>query len=643
MLKRVGVIPMFTLLSILLGCSADRGWQNDFRFGLNPNEPSVRHKLIPQYFDSVNEQGEQFYLYYFTRGPKRQEQPEKPVKTILFCAGGPGQVFWSSQVDLFLADLETDYRVVYFHLRGAGFSQFPESNSYDRYLRTKYAVRDIEKIFLDLQKDDPRFKKWDAVVGFSYGTVLAQQYTAKNPGSVAKLVLASAGSKHPFKKPIEDPARKKFVSDLASGYGTLLEDILRFDGGLATQTFGKQFPKFFDLVERPDYNKDQAINDITTQLTEIFSIQDSALLSADPLIDFYDELKKLDAQVKQSKNQVSDLQKLMRYDRQFFIDLKEFRNDGWGEAAEPGASNDKEIAARALRISAQLLMLGRKKINVEERFKEIVHIPTTDLCISIVDAKSQLSEQIRDDAKAYGIWCDNNKCVCRARETTGNNRFAGSRRVFYNMAIYDGLDAGFLDTWAHNSRTAIPDLIKEEQWWQRDPFIRNIGFVWNEEPHVWDPGEAQCRHSVPTLLLRGKADPVTAGQQTDYIFDAALLGPRYLVEFDGVGHALNVPKIEQARLPKGAKTSDCGINPTKTIQTRSCIVESFIADKFETIEDVLVLYQDRYALSSEHRTWISDNPVRCDVVKKAVDTIASDREKAGTSASPICKVRSNPS
>src|SRR5215472_16573111 len=101
MLKRVGVIPMFTLLSILLGCSADRGRQNDFRFGLNPIEPSVRHKLIPQYFDSVNEQGEQFYLYYFTRGPKRQEQPEKPVKTILFCAGGPGQVFWSSQVDLF--------------------------------------------------------------------------------------------------------------------------------------------------------------------------------------------------------------------------------------------------------------------------------------------------------------------------------------------------------------------------------------------------------------------------------------------------------------------------------------------------------------------------------------------------------------
>ena len=156
MLRYAGVVPMVTLVSVLIGCSADRSWQNDFRFGL-ATKPYTRHELIPQYFDSANERGEKFYLYYFTNGPRQKSQ--RPVKTILFCAGGPGEVFWP-EGELWLRELEEEHRVVYFHLRGAGFSQFPESNKYDVYLRSKYAVRDIEQIFEDVKKHDSTFKKW---------------------------------------------------------------------------------------------------------------------------------------------------------------------------------------------------------------------------------------------------------------------------------------------------------------------------------------------------------------------------------------------------------------------------------------------------------------------------------------------------
>ena len=76
---------------------------------------------------------------------------------------------------------------------------------------------------------------------------------------------------------------------------------------------------------------------------------------------------------------------------------------------------------------------------------------TVDLCNSISDPKSRMNEQIRADAKVYGIWCNNNICICRESDTAGDSRFVGSRRVFYNMAIYDGLDAGFLDNWSFDT------------------------------------------------------------------------------------------------------------------------------------------------------------------------------------------------
>jgi pimeloyl-ACP methyl ester carboxylesterase len=102
------------------------------------------------------------------------------------------ELFWLDS----LRDKSNGFNVVYFHLRGTGFSQIPPSNEFDKFLRTKYAVNDLEKIRQDFLGVD---KSWDAVVGHSYGCILAQQYAASEHGTkIEKLILIAPTSNHLF-------------------------------------------------------------------------------------------------------------------------------------------------------------------------------------------------------------------------------------------------------------------------------------------------------------------------------------------------------------------------------------------------------------------------------------------------------------
>jgi len=156
-------LTVLTALLFLTSCSLDRNWRYDQSLGLGPTE---RLLWVPYDPSKPSIPATEFPLYYFT---KKQFDGRKP--TILFCAGGPGQIVRSNVP--YLESLSEDYNVVYFHFRGSGFSQFPLSNSYDIYLRTRYAVEDIERIRKELGVG-----RWEAIVGYSYGTVVAQQYAA---------------------------------------------------------------------------------------------------------------------------------------------------------------------------------------------------------------------------------------------------------------------------------------------------------------------------------------------------------------------------------------------------------------------------------------------------------------------------------
>jgi pimeloyl-ACP methyl ester carboxylesterase len=123
-----------------------------------------------------------FSLYYFVKD-QTYNQDEKPENTILFVAGGPGQ--------LILPDTENfvdmyGYRVVYFHVRGSGFSQIPDGSAYDKFLTTSYIVKDIERI-----REDLKITQWKAVIGHSYGAVVAHEYARNYGGYVDKVVLSA--------------------------------------------------------------------------------------------------------------------------------------------------------------------------------------------------------------------------------------------------------------------------------------------------------------------------------------------------------------------------------------------------------------------------------------------------------------------
>src|SRR6266576_322909 len=175
-----------------------KSWNTGERAGLG-NTAGYIQKLISVPLMRKNPQAGDFDLYYFR--PDFASNPtafEKLDKTILFCLGGPGRVLkphdniWFRELSLY------GYKIVYFHLRGSGFSQLPESDDGDEYIRTDYAADDIEKIREDVFENN-RNKPWDAVIGYSYGAVLAQQYTKKYPAAVKKLVLIGPISLDKFK------------------------------------------------------------------------------------------------------------------------------------------------------------------------------------------------------------------------------------------------------------------------------------------------------------------------------------------------------------------------------------------------------------------------------------------------------------
>ena len=139
-----------------------------------------------------------FDLYYFVRMPSSGKAP----KTVVFCAGGPGVFIGPTTINLYTDFLiNNGYNVVHYHPRGAGFSQIPAQNKYDRFLRTSYVVQDIEAIrkhFLGPTQ------KWDAVIGYSFGTVVAQYYAGEYKSNLERLILIGTQSRHAFQT-LPDP------------------------------------------------------------------------------------------------------------------------------------------------------------------------------------------------------------------------------------------------------------------------------------------------------------------------------------------------------------------------------------------------------------------------------------------------------
>ena len=508
------------LLLSLISCTAHKNWSLTERAGgLGPTE-----RIIPAWINPGVHADGQFGLYYFTTYPFDKSKP-----TILYCAGGPGIIVRfdpkKNYLD-FLADRmpSSGYNVVYFHLRGSGISQIPPSNLYDRFLRTSYAVEDIELI-----REDLGINSWDAVVGSSYGTVLAQQYAKRygGEGKVNKLVLIAPLSRH-FAVDALDRTREKMIE--------IQLDTLK---------------KLYDSDEALAY---EDVEEIAKKTGNTLREAEEDFRGVQFVIDNYDQLKG------------ELLKRRLNYGFRFFRALRELRNVGWN-----GWTPQKLALQEAISIA---------------------------IAEELLRSKPQKLQRFLMKKKAGPKW-DSTETELKNLDEP---KSPSAMRVFYVVSIYDGVSIEFVEEWMKGDRRDIRDAIRKAAGRAHvedsvNESIEKVGITHDELIAPWDP--SKFSHAIPTLILKGGADPVTAGGQAEYIYTNGVVGPRTLMEFSGVGHEMDVPQV-QVKNPSDDTLRICQKTQQPATDTLplvldpllNCVISSFLQQDSLKFKDTMKSLQD---------------------------------------------------
>jgi pimeloyl-ACP methyl ester carboxylesterase len=437
-------------------------WPANERAGLRTfNQYTERLITVP--LNPENEEDGYFDLYYYIH---RATGISPGLKTVLFCSGGPGEIVRPGDDNFldFLVDKNTAYQVVHFHLRGSGFSQIPASNKFDRFLRTSYAVEDIERIRVAVLGDN----HWDGIVGYSYGAVLAHRYVAtKEYGkNVRKLILIGPMSMHKFKQ--RSTVREAF-DDYVKAVQQIRHEILERI-----------------IAENDDLKTVLASNvkEIATQLDSIYDEIESTFGSEKFIADHYDALQE---ELKWTES------KLAKLPRVFFEKLRDLRNFGWNPIDIDGVRSRQVEAVKVI----------------------------------VVSLKPELQRQLGAIEPSRNFPYDPDY---------------GAYRALYVFRINDGLDRKYLKESSLKDETQnIQDILRRSSGTAEiNQYYKKIGRLNHLE--VWDP--ADYKHGVDTVILKGKADPVSADGQAERYFDEALTGNKALIEFDGVGHSFDFPYIK---------------------------------------------------------------------------------------------------
>ena len=492
------------------GCmSSTNLWQEGDR-GTQFSIETDAQRVISVPLDPYNPLAGRFDLNYFIR----HQKGDRPKKTVLYIAGGPGEFVEVSQGNLTPASFVTlnEYNQIYFHLRGAGRSQINPSNQYDKYVRTTYAVHDIEEIRQDLIRQDLMRPdgKWDAIIAWSYGTVLAQQYTSLHQSHVDKLILISPLSNHNLAA-----SGEKRRTEARQIWRRTLENI--YDAKQYPKLVSRNDPRvkeFFDLEPRDKLKILDTVFGSTdaygTYTPGVIENVESAFGSLQFVMDNYDYLAKL-GELKRYD--------LDRYRCSFFYSLHSLRLLGW---------------------------IGDN-----------------------LDNQTDAAKNIRDAILGNRTSASANDCV-------GNRPF--SQRAFYSIGYRDGTNSRFVREYLANGRKEARDALRKSAGEAHEKrgvneYVEKLGIDDDDEVEPWDP--ADYKHSRPTLILKGNADPIVVGDQAEHFLTDALLGPRILISFEGVGHELNLPNIKLAQAFHGTialqKTRLPPINVREVIGTATGI------------------------------------------------------------------------
>jgi pimeloyl-ACP methyl ester carboxylesterase len=376
------------------------------------------------------------------------------------------------------------YKIVYFHLRGSGFSQLPASTDHDQYIRTKYAVDDLEEIRRDFFKKDQE-RPWDAVVGYSYGAVLAQQYAEQHPKYVNKLILIGPISLAKFVDTNSAETATAYA-EYQEAVNTIRREII--DGIYKLKMFTDEQSTLHITVDQK-----QRITELLFGTQGIFQRIEEYFGNEQAIIDHYDVLSATNSDGKSLLERTK-----LNYGTRFFQALRDLHRYG--------SRTDNDGA-----------------VNQEAKLSEIGEV---------------MAKELRIVETEYS---------CHRQNVVELTNAPRSQRVFETMAVYDGLNRRFIKEWISGGRKDVAQCIKRAagEGWGDDYPGKTVGIVAKTEPEgisiePWSP--AGHKHDKPTMILKGGADPVTADKQAESYLP--YVGKRsILLSFDGVGHEFILPGV----------------------------------------------------------------------------------------------------
>jgi pimeloyl-ACP methyl ester carboxylesterase len=470
-----------------------------------------QQRVVDQHLDSLNKRGPSFRLYYFvtdlTYNTNVKPGGNKP--TILFVAGGPGQIV-TPEVENF-ADIY-GYRTVYFHLRGTGLSQIPQDFDADQFLRTFYVVEDMEKIRKDLMDEDP----WSAVVGHSYGAIVAQAYAAHHQYGrrVEKVVLSAPMA------PIVSLRSERSTGE-RQGFESLRRIYRR-----------NEFRFLKRLGDDPDKLVDET-QDISTRIEKLAG-------KVQYVADNYRDLEKRLA----SEN--------LNHGAAFYGAIRRLRQVGWLPLDVPLAKPIRTAKVDDTQVQCGLVIakaLSKNKSGFKRAIKGV-------LKEQLDDAQSELGNpSTQNSDRAFwifsvidGLNVEFLRNLRAANRTAAITALGGESK--YNPAL-----SKLLASLTHSG------LLQE-----------------SAEFEAWDP--AKLTHDKRTLILKGGADPVTENGEAEYYFEKALIGKRVLMEFPGIGHSMALPEVPVAKrnILKVSVGSNLG-GAKRFLSTRDALIDSFLDSK----------------------------------------------------------------
>jgi pimeloyl-ACP methyl ester carboxylesterase len=441
----------------------------------------------------------QFPLRYSFIKPSNPNNPAP--KNVLFIPGGPGTIVDLRDLDPdrqgmgprnALELLEADgHNVAYLHVRASGFSQFPQPNKFDRFLRADYAVEDIEKLRLYLLGNDT---PWDAVWGESHGAVIAQRYAYKyGTAGVKKLVLVAPPSRS---RESHTHRRNLMASNL--------EAIIRNHRGNAS----KSGLSTNDL----SFVTDQHIREIKSKLNQTLEELDRTFGSMSFVMENYADLKERDPNFKS-----------FPYPEEFFKALRILQFYGRPEKNLKFRPDTEQARFNAALLLAHYLTLPKQKLYARgDRRVTLGRTPSIIMGLSL-DRRDAYETRLK-----------------QAQDEILGDQKVKSRRAYYNFGVYDGISRWVLEVMDRQIENDGFFRSEDIQRFVKGPvaqdLAKKIGVVPGEAIYPWNAG--YYKHDVPTLIIKGDADPVVAGGQAENFFNDGLANKHdsVLMVFPGMGH-----------------------------------------------------------------------------------------------------------